>query len=380
MGTTIFYDPSSGSYYPLYDIDKVEICNVLPSMRFMRYSELTSPEKSILDSLRKDCLPHPRSQEHISKRPLFAEYIGPAHHDSPVPIELKIGRIVNHKKKLAVEGDLFISYHAREDPRVQPDLIGFEIGRPIQTNFCIGNVCDLGNVGDIIYGTFLTQERYDTLIETLKNISPQRSIPHPNTKEFKRKELAYQNFISQYHSLGLQEIDGGMFATSITNERSTTSLPTLVAVHPFYMHYHNTFGERKRLSLEERTALMQKYDSLFQTHQGPLVIVEEQDQIPQTLARINPLRNNTYYVPTQNTFSSLFPFTEDTEFMNLLTKLGTENLKFVGGHDCGKIPYTSFDPLNFRTNQYSGCLRGLANRIEKKGFPSIETIKEYVYS
>jgi hypothetical protein len=150
----------------------------------------------------------------------------------------------------------------------------------------------------------------------------------------------------------------------------------LTAVHPYYLEYHDSFGQREKLTPKARQDLLRKYDDLFRDHCGPLVIVEEESRILSTLSRLKKdgRKGDIYFVITENTASSNFPYTNNTEFMQLLNELNVEGLKFVGGHDAGDKPYHGSQ------GPYSGCLRGLANRIEKRGFPKVQTIPGYTYS
>ncbi len=368
MGTEMFFD-QFGNTTVVDSIDGVEIWNVTEETRFMLPGALTRTEREVLEALRGDALPHPRNGEDIHEGTAFAHYHGPRKPGTGIPVDLLLGTVVERDNALHVEGDTVITYHANDDPWFSPAIIGLDIGETQQRRLFIG---------DTLHGTPLDSERYTAIMETIGGISRERSIAHPATKEGRRYSEEYDALVARCAHAGLQEIEGGMF-----NSKGLESPgPTLVAVHPFYMEYHNSFGNRTRLSIQQRDALMQRYDDLFTRHEGPLVVVEEEGRICDTLQRIraNGRAGDIYFVPTMNRSSSLFPFTDDREFIDLLQGLGVDGLKFVGGHDAGNRRYTSRDPMTGETTRYSGCLRGLANRIEKLGFPAVETIPAYVYS
>ena len=322
MGTISGCD-EFGNVVTVYTIDETEIWNVPDSIRFMRVGELTETEREVLDALR-NALPHTRNGEDLSRGNLFAVGRNPPSH-SGIPLEVLLGRIVDSDGRKYVEGNILITYHANEDPNVKPDLVGFELDRKSERrDLCFNDA--------LILGTPLTPERYSTLVDTLRGFSKERSIAHPTTKEFNRQSEEYRMVVSQYKKVGLQEVMGGMFKVGGTQKSDGW---VLVAVHPFYMKYHDSNGQRRKLSTKERSALMKSYDDLFGGHQGALVVVEEQDKIPETLERLrkNGRIAETYFVPTKNRLSSLFPFTEDGDFMDLLYGLGVEGLKFFVGHD-----------------------------------------------
>lgn len=370
--TDFNYD-KSGNAYINEDIDGTPIWNVPESTRFIKPETLLDEQnKQVLLDIIKDSLPHKKETgETIELDSFFATCRSPKLPSSGIPTEILIGKVVDKDGRLKVKGNITISAHDLTDFS-NPSIIGFNIletdeTRPIQIN------------EKRISGTALEPERYQSILNALKTLTKDKTIPHPSTKEYSRFTKEFKNLSKLFEQHGLKEIEGAMF--KLEGEAETLD-DTIVAVHPYYLEYHDSFGQRDKMSLEQRKNLMKKYDVLFKQHKGPLVIVEEENKILETLKKIKEIgrENDTYFVITENEISSIFPFTTNPEFMTLLKGLGIENLKFVGGHDAGDKPYSSYDPATGETMTYSGCLRGLANRIEKRGFPKIETMPGYTYS
>ncbi len=371
MGVQICYDLERNKY-PLYSIDDTTIWNVSETTRFVRWNDLSDLEQDLFSHLRNEAMHSTVTKDSLSEGSLFIHYKGPSRPNQQIPIELLVGIITNNQ----ITGNLSISYHSDEDPREKVEVIGFDLN----TNY----EREISNKR--IPGVSLTPSSYENLLQLLQHIPRTRTLPHPCKKEARRYELDYLSLVQNLRDMELEEIENGIFRMN-GNENGKengkeSSSSSIVAVHPYYIDYHNTNGHRRKLSPKSIHSLMESYDHLFQLHQGPLVIVEEEERISQTANRLKSIgrKQTTYFVPTQNVDSSIFPYTEDEEFMIFLSTLGTLGMKFVGGHDSGSIPYSYFDPLKMKTITYSGCLRGLAHRLENRGFPKIEVIPEYIYS
>ncbi len=368
----ISYD-QSGNPFVRDRIDDVEIVNVPESMRFIKPEELELKDREILLQLLRDAQPHSRTaNDDLSEGNYFASSLARGVEKTSIPAELLIGTILNDPDGLKVSGNILVSFH-EIGGTLEPKIIGFEITDEPTTK-------PLRNTETTVSGVTLSPERFQAIAATLHALPREKTIPHPGTKEFVRQGKEYATLAETYKAAGLVEIPGAMFKLDGKQEKEPER--SLVAVHPYYLEYHNSLGQRDTLTPESRADLLAKYDGVFNEHRGPLVIVEEQSRILETVARIRSVgrQGDTYFVITEDRDSSNFPFTYHAEFMNLLRTLGTEDLKFIGGHDSGDKPYASHDPLSGQTRTYSGCLRGLANRIEKRGFPKVETIPELTYS
>lgn len=374
--TEVYYDQSGNQFVADY-IDDVEIVNVPESMRFIKPGELEEKDRQLLLDLLRDAQPHPKTpDDDLSEGSHFASCLSRGSQKSHIPAELLIGTIAKDQDKLLVTGNILVSFHAIGD-KLEPKIIGFEIDEDTM-------IRPLHHDETMVAGASLSPERYQAIVATLQAIPGEKTIPHPGTKEFVRQGAEFKELAETYKAAGLVEIPGAMFKSEGQQEKAkeeNTPKWTLAAVHPYYLEYHNDFGQRNELAPEARAELMKKYDELFSGHHGPLVVVEEQSRILETLTRMKNIgrQGDTYFVITEDRDSSLFPYTNNAEFMDLLRELGVEDLKFVGGYDAGDKPYTAHDPLG-QTSKYSGCLRGLANRIEKRGFPKITTIPGYTYS
>lgn len=374
--TDVRYDQSGNSFVPEY-IDDVEIINVGESTRFIRPKELDSKSRQILLGVLRDTQPHIKiSGDDLSEGKYFSSCLSRGSETTDIPAEILIGTIGIEEDRLVVVGNVLISFHAIGD-KLEPKIIGFEITnqptvKPLRQN------------ETMVAGVSLSPERYQIILTTLQAIPEESTIPHPGTKEFVRQGKDFREMAKSLQSFGLVEIPGAMFKfEGGKKETKNEELEwTLVAVHPYYLEYHDSFGEKDKLSPEARAELLKKYDALFTEHRGSLVVVEEESKVTETLTRLKQVgrQGNTYFVLTEDRKSSNFPYTNNSEFMNLLKQLGLKNLKFVGGHDSGDKPYQTFDPAAGNTTRYSGCLRGLANRIEKRGFPKIKTMSGYIYS
>lgn len=365
-----------GNSFEIDRIGEVTIVNVPESMRFLKPESLSEVDrKQLLDLLHETRAGASQAEDDLHAGVHFAACLSPGMEGTVVPAEVCVGLFKKAAEGLALSGEILISFHGL-DEQLNPKIIGFEITEEPSAQMALTK-------GRRQAGTILTPERYRAVKKIIGTIPREQSIPHPGTKEFMRRGRDFQETAEAFKAADLTEISGGMFKLVDSREMGKEAGDwILTAVHPFYLEYHNAFGQRDQLTSESREELMTRYEHLFAEHKGPLVIVEEQSKILDTLARIKKVgrRGDTYFVLTQDRDSSLFPYTNNIEFMDLLRDLGTENLKFVGGHDAGDKPYSSFDPATGRTAKYSGCLRGLANRIEKMGFPKIETMPGFTYS
>ncbi len=369
---------ASGNQFVIERIDDIEICNVADSMRFVRSEDLDEEEKRLLVDVMQDALPHAKSpDEDLSEGSYFSSCVAPGVDNTQIPAEIFIGKITKAENgELQVTGTAHVSFHST-GLILEPKLIGFEITAKPSSK-------PLRQAATHIFGTTLTPERYEAVMAALQKIPKEDTIPHPGTKEFERRGETFKTLKDALTAAGLTEIPGAMFKLEVGHVEGTEQAPgrPLAAVHPYYLEYHDSLGQRDTTTPEERDDLMRKYDQLFSAHEGQLVIVEEGSRILETLERLrrNGVKGDVYFVVTEDKDSSSFPYTTNAEFMDLLRKLGVEELKFVGGHDAGDKPYGSHDPLTGETSSYSGCLRGLANRIEKRGFPKIKTLPGYTYS
>ncbi len=371
-------------------IDGVEICNVPETVRFIKSAELSETQQQLLFELLHKTLPHEKgTAEKLTAGQAYAACLAkPLFGSTDIPAQFLLGEIMD-KDGLKIKGNVWLSFHQVKD-EATAKVIGFEITDDPAIE-------QIKQTEKYIKGTTLSHKNYQDIVNLLQSFPLDKTTPHPNSKEYARREAKFKNIATSLQKAGLSEISGGMFKISnpaakiaeshqLKNERVTeqkeTNICTLVAVHPYYLEYHDSFGERDLMTQKDRDKLIKKYDDLFQNHAGPLVMVEEESRVLDTLKKLKGTgrSEDTYFVLTKDVTSSLFPYTEDAEFINLLKELDVAGTKFVGGHDCGKNRYQSYDPMTGETSYYSGCLRGLANRIEKMGFPKVETLPDYIYS
>ncbi len=358
-------------------IDGIEIWNVSDHTRFLRWTDLTLSEKNLFGMIYRMvtctsdlvvCDSDLRTfQTSLSGTPVAYLHAQPHSPRNPAPFEIVVGKC-NVEDNTQIEVDVSISVH-NNLCRELDGVIGF-----LQGDIRRNNHVFPGRLRNLSFSD------YEMFLEMIDKISHERSSAYPGTKEFLRSGVDYVTLVERYVSVGLEDIGCAIFRAK---KLPTTLGPTLVAVHPYYMQYHNTNGNRQNLSNSAVNDLMRRYDILFRNHQGPLVLVEEKNRIESTVMKMNEIdrAHETYFVPTADRDSSLFPFTQDREFMWFLGALGeVHGVKFVGGHDCGDTPYRAMDHSTMREITFSGCLRGLANRLEKLGFPKVETMVRYVYS
>jgi hypothetical protein len=369
------YRDESGNEFTMDLLDDVEIVNVPDSFRFIRPGDLTEQQRQIIFSLLGSKV-YTTDDNNLQEGSFFAYCSSKGGTRSDAPAEFVVGQIINQQDQLTLSGNLQISLHRIGQDRRDAKVIGFEL--PEQPS-----AQKLLNSFNTAYGVALSAEQYEALMNIFRQTPLEETTPHPGTKEYMRKGEEFKQLAENYKRAGLTEIPGAMFKAEGQQEKKEVKEDwALVAVHPYYLEYHDRSGRRDDLTPEQRTELMEKYDLLFQEHKGPLIIVEEQSRTVETLNRLRAKgrTGDIYFVITVDKASSAFPFTTHAEFMDLLKQLGLENLKFVGGHDAGDRLYSSFDPLSGETTESSGCLRGLANRLEKRGFPKVQTMEEYIYS
>ena len=118
------YD-QSGNPYVSESIGDVEIVNVPESFRFIRPETLAEPQREQILNLLSDALPHPRTDnDDLEEGAYFASCLSKGSIRSSIPAEFLVGSIIKDKERLAVTGNLIVSFHGAEE-QSGPKFIGF---------------------------------------------------------------------------------------------------------------------------------------------------------------------------------------------------------------------------------------------------------------
>ena len=303
----------------------------------------------------------------------FAVVLEDKGNDRGVPATIEIGKVSsdpNLPGQFRISNDLVIYMHFGKN--FVPKLFGIDRDPDHFSRFFEDAV-------------LLSPTEYKFLIESANSIPSETTVLNPDTKTAVRQNEKFRELIRKYESMGLVEVPGAILKLEHNQQQESTEKKEpehiLGAVHPYFLDYYDQFGKKNAKTPAERSELIAKFDRVFSEHRGPLVIVEEESKMAQTIERVKRVgrQGDTYFVISAEATSRL-PYTYFNEFTGLLKSFGLQDIKFVGGFDWRDDPGVDFDIVTELPTKTSGCLGSLMNSLKETEIQDIQIVPGYTYS